>query len=384
MLLPGIGAVAVARALWARGFERAGRIMALGLVAILVVNGLLVRHRLFGEWKHDRRVEQAYHANLGYLAAYLDRTPDDLPVSLCAVRLNEPGAIGLSPRQMLRLMLHRDTLTMRQSDCRGGIVLINAGAPMRFIFADPDGRMAMPPELQIWLEGGEPIPVEGLPEGAALRIDVEQAVQNAGGQWDALAPAYYMPGENGNTAPVDLPVSLEQNLTFAGYDPRALSVARVPGGDPIVLVTYWRVDGPLPARLGIFAHMLAYAEDNPPTLLLEPWAEANSLDVIPAQLRNRDFFAQVSYIWLSENLTSGTYALTVGAYVDAVSVLDNHLAVLDPALDYQPHGDRLLLGDILVEPLDKPPDTDSKSGDSANGTPGTLLGLPWNGPGRNK
>jgi hypothetical protein len=83
-------------------------------------------------------------------------------------------------------------------------------------------------------------------------------------------------------------------------------------------------------------------------LLLEPWAEANAIDVIPGELEQRDIFVQVSYLWLRGNLTPDTYALTAGAYVDTVTILENHLDVLDPSTNFQPHGDRLLLGHIIV------------------------------------
>lgn len=377
-ILPGIGVMAIWRALRVRRAESASRIVAAGLAVILAANVVSLRDRLFNDWKHDRQVDAGYHAGLGYLAAYLDRTPDDLPVSMCAARLNEPGEIGLSPRQILRLMLHREDLDIRHSDCRGGLVLINAGAPMRFAFASLDDRDTMPPELLEWLGSGESIPVEGLPDGSVLRVDVEQRVRDLGGYWDTFAQTHYLPDENGELVPVQLPVQLEQNLTFAGYDPRALEGTRIAGGDPVVLVTYWRVDGPLPRDLGIFAHLLAYTETEPRVLLLEPWAEANAIDVIPAELAQRDIFVQVSYLWLRENLNPETYALTVGAYVDTVTILANHLDVLDPSANLQPHGDRLLLGHIIVAAApDKEgpaPDTDEPAPDSLTPSAADLFG----------
>jgi hypothetical protein len=349
-ILPGIGTLAIWRALRGRGVRNASQMVTAGLVVLLAVDAIALSHRLLNDWKHLDQIETSYHASLGYLAAYLDRTPDDLPVSFCAARLNEPQAVGLTPRQILRLMLHHENLDIRHSDCRGGLVLINAGAPMRLAFANLDDRSQMPPELADWISAGEPIPVDGLRPGSVLRLDVEQRVRDSGGYWSTFATAYYMPGENEDLQPVALPVQLEQNLTFAGYDPRVLEGTRAAGGDPVVLITYWRVDGPLPPDLGIFAHLLAYPQTEPHVPLLEPWAEANAIDVSPTELKNRDIFVQVSYLWLSENLHPDTYVLTVGAYVDTVTILENHLHVLDPSRDYQPHGDRLLLGNIIVEP----------------------------------
>ncbi len=348
--LPGIGALAIWRALRVRDAEAAWQPVALLLLAALAINIYLVRERLFDDWRNDPEVAEAYHANLGYLAAYLDRTPDGLPVSLCAARLNEPHTVGLSPRQILQVMMRREDMNLRHSDCRAGLVFPNGGAPMRFAFMDAVDRPLMPPELTDWLVGSQPLAVEGLPEGTVLRVDVEQRIRDAGGYWDQFSPAYYMPTAIRGKFQVELPVPLEQNLTFAGYEPRVLNSKPVPGGDPLVLVTYWRVDGKLPDELGIFAHLLAYPEGGQQVPVLEPWAESNTIDVIPGELKNRDLFAQVSYLWLGDSVRPDTYALTVGAYTVSASVLDNHLNVMDPASSGQSWGDRLLLGDITVIP----------------------------------
>jgi hypothetical protein len=333
-----------------RRLERAWRPVALILVLILAANLVTIRSRFFDQWRS--RAEKAYHANLGYLAAYLDRTADEAPVSLCAVRLREQDIVGLSIRQVLQLMLQHDDLEIRHSDCRGGLVFINAGTSMRFVFVNPADRRQMPPELANWLDDAQRIHVDGLKDGTVLSLNVEVRIQNSGGYWGMNAPTFFAPDDQGQSDRTPLPVALEQNLTFAGYDPAVLT-DYIPGGAPIVLITYWRVDGPLPPELGIFAHVLAYWEDPNTgilTPLVEPWAEANTLDVIPVELQRRDLFAQVSYIYLSENLKPGPYALAVGAYNGNVY---NHLGVIDRDTG-QPRGDELFLGPIDVA---EPPDT---------------------------
>lgn len=366
MILPGIGVLVVARALRQRGQPQANRLITVGIMLLLAINLVAVYVRL-DNWRDRTSTRADFHANLGYLANYLDRTSDGLPVAMCSVPLRDPNNIGLAPRQMLRLMLHHTRLPVRHFDCQHGIVLINAGAPMRFVFADVADHSQMPPELAAWITDAEPIPVTGLPPGSVLRLDVEQRVRDAGGQWAALAPVFYMPAGNSDLEPIQLPAQLEQNLTFAGYDPQVLASMPQPGGEPIVLVTYWRVDGPLPSRLGIFAHLLGYTQSEPRSLVLEPWAERNSIAVIPSELRERDFFVQVSHIWLSENVAPDEYALTVGAFNDEVAVLENHLDVLDPGLDFQPHGDRLILGPIMVQPAPEPdPGEAGDTGDTSN------------------
>ena len=364
-MLVGVGAWALWQRLHARGVRMALQVTVFFVVFALGAEVGIWRTQIADAWQHDEATAQAYHADLGRLAAYLDRTPDGLPVSFCAVGLREPTAGGLSPRQMLRVMMHREGMPIRSSDCQSGLVLINAGAPMRFAFANAADREQMPPELQEWLEDAEPIHVTGLPDGAVLRVDVEQRVRDAGGYWAAMSPAFYMPEEDASADPVQLPARLEGNLTFAGYDPRVWEGEYVAGGPPVVLVTYWRVDGELPPKLGIFAHLLAYPDPLPENgariPLLEPWAEANTIDVVPSELRERDFFVQVSYLWLAETLKPADYALTVGAYVGTAAVLENHLRVLDPARDYQPRSDRLWLGDLRVKAAqDGPPADESR------------------------
>ena len=351
-ILPALGIRALWEALRARenpvrGTPQAGHIAALLVLVIVIANVITLGGRLFDRWRNDSAVAQAYHANLGRLAAYLDREPDSLPISMCSADLNVSNAVGLTPRQILRMMMHREGLDIRHSDCQSGLVFVNAGAPMRFIFMNATDRVLMPPELADWLRDATSIPVRGLPDGTVLRLDVEQRIRDAGGFWESMARVFLMPDETHPGAPVDLPVPLEQNLTFAGYDPRVLEAQPVPGGVPVVLVTYWRVDGKLPPDLGIFAHLLAYPETDSRVPLLEPWAESNTINVIPPELQNRDVFVQVSYLWLGETVKPGEYALTVGAYVDTPSALSNHLDVL---ADGQPRGDRLLLGTLQVQP----------------------------------
>ena len=345
-VLAGVGVMAFWRALRGRGVRRAWQPVALLVGVVLVINGGVTASRL-QDWKDRAEVQEAFHTRYARLAGYLDRAPDGPPVSVCMTRLNEAGPSGLSPRDILAQMMHRE-MPLRHSDCRAGLVLIDAGAPMRFAFADVRDRETMPPELADWLKDGQPITVAGLPEGTVLLLDVEQRLRDAGGSWEALSPVYFMPDEDGSVVRTDLPVSFEGGLTFAGYDPALFATEHVPGGNPLVLVTYWRVDKPLPPDLAIFAHLLAYTQTEPRVPLIEPWAEANTIDVIPHELQPRDFFVQVSYIWLRDNLKPGPYALTVGAFRGEVAVLSSHLQVLDAAVDYAPHGDRLLLGDVLI------------------------------------
>lgn len=366
MIFPAVGALVVARSLRARGTRAAWQPVGVLVTLVLIINVFVVRDRLFNDWRDNPEVHAAYHTQLARVAAYLDREPDGPPVSFCTARLNTVSESGLTRREALAAMMHREDLDIRHADCRGGIVLIDAGAPMRFVFGSERDRALMPPELLEWVAQGEPVVVDGLADGLVSVLDVQQRLRDLGGAWDALAPAYFMPDDAEPGERVTLPVPFDDRLTFAGYDPRVLERPRVAGGDPIVLTTYWRVDGNLPDDLGIFAHLLAYPDSEEANgvaiPLLEPWAESNAIDVVVSELKPRDFFVQVSYLWLSDNLKPAPYALTVGAYTDTVTVLANHLPVLDAARDYAPRGDRLVLGNIMIE---APPDAVDESADDS-------------------
>jgi hypothetical protein len=348
-ILAGIGVRSIWRWLHARHpLEASWQPVLAAVLVIFAVNIASLPGRLFDDWRNRESVKQAYHANLGYLAAYLDRTPDDLPVSMCSLPLRGTTSVGLSSRQILQLMMHRENLDIRHSDCRSGLVFINAGAPMRFVFADLAYRDQMRPELLEWLEDSTPIHVDRVPDGAVLRVDVEERIENAGGVWQSL-PAYFMPEQDNPIDPAQLPVTFENNLTLAGYDIRG---GRVPGDDsnPAVIITYWRVDGELPPTLGFFAQMLDYWEDpdnGDQVPVTGAMAETYTIDVIPSNLHNRDIVVQVLYVGLSKYLEPKDYAVVVGAYNGAI---EQHIGVLDRETGTL-RGDWLWLGTIeLQEP----------------------------------
>ncbi|HML24920.1 MAG TPA: glycosyltransferase family 39 protein [Aggregatilinea sp.] len=340
-ILPAVGVMVVWRALSLRSRANAVRWVTALAAAILVVNVALTWNRVFAQWGEHADADAAYHADLGRVAAYLDRSPDDSPAVICMIPLDMPNAIGLSPRQILPLMMHREDVSLRSVDCRSGLVFVNAGAPMRLVFADPDYRTLMPPELAEWLEDATDLRVNDLPDGSVLALNVEQRIRDLGGYWNSVAPAFYLPETNGGgSLPAQLPVTLERNVTFAGYDPRGLT-PHTAGGEPIVLASYWRVDGPLPTNLGVFVHLLAYLNPR-----LQPLAESNTISVVPSELRNRDIFIQVSYLWLSDRVRAGDYPLTIGAFTGEVAAIDNHLRVIDRHGEL--HGERLLVGSVPV------------------------------------
>jgi hypothetical protein len=204
-------------------------------------------------------------------------------------------------------------------DCRSDLVLIAGGSPMRWLFVDPAERNAMPGPLQAWAQLAEPLEHTGLPGGVAWSLDAEQALADKGGQLIAQASLYY-PREAGKTHEVvPLPFKFDGNITLIGLDPVSEQETFKPG-DVLTLVTYWRVDGPLPSDLGVFIRL----HDTPQA---SPYNEVNAFKVEAARLRPRDVVVQVGYVILPETLRAQHYVLTLGVY-NRQPV--NQLAVYDP------------------------------------------------------
>ncbi len=411
VLLVALGVQAASEALHTRQPRYAGRTVAAGVVVLLAVNVIGVRERLFNDWRQDDTVAEAYHADIGRVARYLDRTADGPPVSLCAVDFQQPAVLDMTPRDMLDVMLHSESLELRYSDCETGLVFINGGAEMRFVFLQlppcaairaqlvdtwpplgawlntegvmPDpallamrdtlspalsgwlaagGPMPVPvwyevagmrPELARWLAAGEPVPIDGLPTATVLHVDIAQDIADEQTDWSARSLYFHTP-DRPMLLPAEVPVTLEYNLTFKGYE---LAGGRVPNDPrhPIVFVTAWRVDGPLPRDMGLWAELLILREQAvgsgvymPDTSVKPEGARAANISVRPAELAQKDVFLQVLYLPLPY-LSAGDYAIGFGAY-DGTS--QNRVRVLDRTANGQARGMMLWLDGVpLRAPL---------------------------------
>ncbi|HEX3050642.1 MAG TPA: glycosyltransferase family 39 protein [Aggregatilineaceae bacterium] len=368
-LLAGQGAISIGQALRGRGWQHAWQMMVLVLVAIGIANIVTVRNSLFEAWRTDAEITAAYHAQFGYLAQYLDRTADGLPVSMCSMSADDD--------ELVDLMMHRDNLAIRHSDCQSGLVFINAGEKMRFVFAGlPDEKViqkrlaqrpelvvgddavippdvlydaaGMRPELADWMRDGEVVPVEGVPDGTVITVDVAERIADANGSVWSAVQVFFLPNANGKIDIASIPVTFEGNLTFAGYQ---LGGGRLPGddGNPVVLISYWRVDGTLPENLQFYADIRRYHKhsesgENVPATDLGLNPQNNGINVEEAELQKRDVFAQVLFIPPYHNVEKGEYGLTLG-----VNVGNQPLNVLDREANGRARGNLLWLGSIWLE-----------------------------------
>ena len=342
MMLVGLGADSVRERIWKPG-DRSRYWQQIGLTVIATAAGVaIVSDSLFNQWATDGSVLSAYHGRLGALAAYLDRTYDDLTTSICTFKLHwMPDAKLLSDQVsdpvLLDLMTHRRDLDLRFSDCLTGLVLTRGGAVQRFAFADPKARDVMPPPLRDWLKNAQSIPVDGLPDGTILKINVEAELADTSGKVTLSQVDWAPEAADGVVQGVNLPVRMGGYLTFEGYILPAGTTYKP--GDTINVITYWRADGPgVPPDLRLFIHML----NNPNT---EPVIQNDILSVDAGSLTGRDVFIQIMQVPLPATLPENTYVLSIGAYRDR-DPNKVRLPIFDAS---NQRGDRLFLAQITVQ-----------------------------------
>ncbi len=329
-LVVGVGADAALRYLLRRREAMLLPALAAG-IATAALGLALTAHNLNTVWSMREDVFDLYHANLGRLAPHLDATAGSIPTTVCSPALRRANPAHLSDRDILTYMMHQSDLPVRYADCYSSLVLAQGGARQQIAFTYGDGPALVPEPLALWLQDAQEVTIHGLPPGSAVEIEAQEAVNDLMGLFITTAPAGYPPEARGGPGPATLPVRFGGNLTFEGY--------QVGGdiyhpGETVEVVTYWRVDGPAPARLRMFTHVLF----DPGGM---PIAQADLLGPLAETLQPSDIFAQVHYIALLQRLQAGDYDLSVGMYKpdgERLNVLDNG----------QPRGDRLFLQQIHV------------------------------------
>lgn len=302
--------------------------LAAGLIAVNFVwagSDLLIR------FPAQPAVRQAFNAGRGALAAYLDRTAHRIPTVVCSPHLQNTAAQPGDPL-LLELMMHREGAPLRYVDCANGLILAEGGARQQIVFTDRTLYDRIHPTLRAWLEGQPSVSVSGLVDGSVLQVDVARALGDTVGRFMTTAPTGYAPESPGGAGAARLPVRFGGNITYLGYAPP--DDPTYAPGDVVPVITYWRTDGPVPADLRIFTHVLS----DPAAIV----SQSSVINVWPPSLCNRDIFLQVSYVTLPDSIPPGQYDLSIGAY-QAGSGL--RLPVFDGD---RVRGDRLFLYQITV------------------------------------
>ncbi|MCU0512360.1 MAG: glycosyltransferase family 39 protein [Anaerolineae bacterium] len=308
-----------------------------GLPALLAFNLVWVSRDLFGHWADDAAMHTAYQAREGRLAHYLDTTAGHIPSVLCDPVLAADAAAAdnllTAAGRILRLMNRKDA-GIRLVDCRNALVFVEGGAPQQWILTEPGLLSRMNPYIRGWIGRGQPVQPAGLPPDAIIQIDAQRPLADNVGRFSTTAPARFISADvpEETTLP---PVRLGENLTWLGYDP--VDTNRYRPGDVMTIVTYWRVDGPLPDGLLFFFHILS----DPVTVV----RQRDTGPVQTASLRDRDVLVQTTAIDLAGTMLPGEYTVSAGAYRQQPDG-SQRLPVFDTA--GQPRGNRLLLYPILV------------------------------------
>ena len=294
-------------------------------------------YSLHGRWAVREDVRTAYHERVYQLAGYLDETVTDTNTVVCVPQLPGITPVWLSaPDQTvthLALMMDNpDERRIRYADCGTGMVFTQGGDHQQVILLESDTVNTIAPYIQNWISMGDLI-MEGVPENSVISMIVNEELGDTIGRFTTTAPVGYAPESPGGVGAALLPVNFTGNLTFLGYDKQ--DGREYAPGDIITVITYWRVDARLPENLTLFTHVLFDAQT--------PVAQTDTLSVMAERLRGRDVFVQLTFVPVPDDLPSGEYQTSIGAYrIDS----QQRLNVL---VNNQPRGNRLFLSEILVE-----------------------------------
>jgi hypothetical protein len=323
-LFPALAVVEGARWASRRWGRRAGGVMWLGLLGLVVVTGVISARDYFVRWGESPDVRAAYKHTLVETAVYLDARSESGIVALSAPLPHAPH-----DPYVFEMSLQRRDLSLRWFDARRALV----------IPPEPSARLVVP--------SGVPLDVyfAGLPgfrarERVALRADDLDPYFDVY-DWEpgvtfAALKEQAVDGPQG----VALPVDFGGALQLVGYDLRTPAVA--PGGT-VELATVWQVTDPQPLRpqnlsnadedLVLFTHALDEAG--------EVVGQEDRLDAPAWDWQTGDVVVQLHRFALPSDLQPGEVTLEVGVYRRA------NLARL-PVLGGAVTGDHVLLGSVEV------------------------------------
>ncbi len=319
----GLGVSAFAR------LARSQKAAAALLFVLLAYNGYSTAYDMFVRWPVLQDVRQAYASRVGALAQHIERTASDIPTLVCSsdVTRRQPSA-QISNTRLLTLMLNNRSALLRYLDCSTSMVFPRGGETAQVIIPNAQMYSVTSPAVLQWLDLGESDP------RGVVTMNVVQPLADRTGLFTTTAPASLDPGSAPGSDPILPPIRLENNLTFLGYE---TLIDRIQPGGILPVVTYWRVDGVLPADMVLFSHLY---DD----IGAAPFANQDSISIVPAQMAERDVFVQVHFINIPGTLPERTYTIAVGAYRTQSS---ERLHIL-PEPGGIPIGSRLILYDVEV------------------------------------
>ncbi|MCS7071614.1 MAG: hypothetical protein NZM00_08920, partial [Anaerolinea sp.] len=255
-LLFGIGVVTLYRSL-PRQPRTVRRLMLGGMVALVIFNFQWTARDLFNTWPNNPDVRAERSSRTSAIANYLDRSADDVPTVVCSATIAPVSdAVRLSTPQRLGLLMHNRDLPLRYADCGRALILPDGGGYTQVALAESASLSGVHPYVRTWLAQGtlETLPYTNPNAPSLIRLDVAALLADTIGAFTTTAPVTFAPESPGGAQVTALPVRFGGNLTFLG-DVRNWEQQYRPG-DFVTLITYWRVDGPLPPDLNLFVHVL--------------------------------------------------------------------------------------------------------------------------------
>jgi hypothetical protein len=306
-----------------------------GLVVLLIVgNALWTARDKFVRWPQNGVVRFNYQAEVASLAHYLDTSVDPSPVGLCVTPVAETDdPFALRSDELLGYFMHRSALPIRKFDCRQTLVLAGHGVDERLIFLQGRYYDELPGPLLAWLRYSEEEFIAGVPPGVVRRLEAGEEVSTFLRSVSESAPLAWPPEAGGGPGPTALPATFTDNLQLEGYNVRDSTLLP---GQPMEVITYWRLTGPAPPGLMLFAHLRG--GPGQVVAVSEGWGADLS------SLQPDDIVVQYNVLQSVEPglLESGEYRLAVGLFVPGT---EHRLRVLDGD---KPRSDRLLLRRVEV------------------------------------
>lgn len=335
-VFPALSMAAIYYALRSRFTDRL-RPLGLGLVTALVfliVGGAAVNtyRDYFMIWPTMGDVRLNYEADLGVLARYLDTSDDPSPISVCSTPVDrQSNPFALTNADLLHLLMHRRDVPIRYFDCTQGLVLASGGESQRIIFPRGHYYDHLPGSLLVWMQDAQNEDVPYMRPDVIMRVDVSVKLADTVGAFITTAPTAWPPESGSELAA--LPVPFEGNVTFLGYEVRDETLRST---DWVEMTTYWRLDGPPPAELSMFAHLLG----NPVVVISQDTGLGAQINTLQA----RDVFLQYSMIQTPGQMAEGLYPLSVGLYIPSRE------RRVSAYLEGAPRADRLFLQRVHVKP----------------------------------
>lgn len=296
-VFPAVGAVALWDWVTLRGGPKAGKLAALLLSLLIVLNGFVTFRDAFTLWPNQPEVREIYQASL--TEAFREINHSNLEGTLW---ISEPFPddrhVMLAER-----MLRREPVELRWFDGDRALILPPSDGARRVLL--PDFTEFDEGLMDRWMDGATVIMEDCSSSSHAPAYRLYEAV---GGPWVEQEVLRIMRRSEASLdligdEPVVLPARFEDIAQLLGYE---LADDQLRPGDDLHLTVYWRVPGPVYEPVASFAHLI----DERQSIV----GQYDGFDVPPWHWEPEAIVAQVYRFTVEPGTPPGTYWLQVGLY----------------------------------------------------------------------